>query len=110
MLCPEFTVYPEEPKNCKVCYNSQKSLSFSSSNSLRECWQVTLSPENNVYIQYRNSVNIYRKGSRGWNSTEVGGGLIGVCSRTNFMDSRNCGLTSVYLLLFPWPPLSLLFL
>jgi hypothetical protein len=29
-------------------------------------------------------------GSKGWNINEVGGGLMGVCSRTNFMVSCNC--------------------
>ena len=50
-------------------------------------------------------MNIHRKGSRGWNSTEVGDGGVGVCSRTNFMAIRNCDLTSVYF--FPMVSLEL---
>ena len=54
-------------------------LGLPASHSLRECWQGTLSPENIgfIYSIVRNSVNIHRKGSRGWNSTEVGDGGVG---------------------------------
>jgi hypothetical protein len=67
---------------------------------------VTLSPENTGFIYSIGIVWIFReKRSRGWNSTE-GRGLVGVCSRTNFMAVVTvCDLTSVYL--FPMVSLEL---